>query len=70
MTAAKPAPTPGYSYRLTIFFAADKHGRKVAYRWSWLAGRAIRISLADAEIMQATGTAAVTCCHPLRCAHA
>jgi len=63
-STAKPAP--GYAYRLTIFFTADRRGRKVAYHFSCLAGRAIRLPLADAELMQATGTADVTCCHPLR----
>ena len=61
----RPAPTPGYSYRLVIFFASQK-GRKVAYRFSYMQFRAFRIPLADAEIMQATGTADVIHCHPMR----
>jgi len=62
--------TPGYSYRITIFFQTDRRGRKVAYYFSFLAGRAIRLPLADAELMAATGTADVTCCHPTKpCTH-
>ena len=68
--AAKPAPTPGYSYRITIWFSTDKRERKIAHYWSFPAFRAIRLSLADAEIMAATGTADVTCCNPtMPCAH-
>ena len=66
MQITRPAPTPGYSRRLTIFFAANARGQRVAYRWCGLACRAIRIPLADAEIMRATDTADVICCHPLR----
>ena len=67
MTATtRPAPTPGYNHRLTIWFATDRRERKVAYYFSTLAGRALRVPLADAELMAATGTADVTCCHPLR----
>lgn len=58
--------TPGYSCRLTIFFATTGRGQRIAHRWCSLAFRAIRIPLADAEIMRATGTADVICCHPLR----
>jgi len=67
MTATtKPAPTPGYNRRLTIFFASDRNGRKVAYYFSHFQFRAFRLPLADAEIMRATETADVVCCHPMR----
>ena len=58
--------TPGYNCRLTIFFATTGRGQRIAYRWCSLAHRAIRIPLADAEIMRATETADVICCHPMR----
>ena len=66
MATVKPTPTPGYNCRLTIFFATQRGGRKVAYYWAASAFRAIRLPLADAEIMRATGTADVICCHPMR----
>lgn len=62
VTATK---TPGYNYRLAIFFT-HHNGRKVAYRWSMWQIRAFRIPLAEAEIMQATGTADMLHCHPMR----
>lgn len=65
-STADRAPTPGYSCRLDIWFQTDKRGRKTAYRWSYAAFRAIRIPLADAEIMAATGTASVLDGHPFR----
>jgi hypothetical protein len=64
-TAETPAPTPGYNCRIMIFFAVQGETR-VAYRWSAAAYRAIRIRLADAEIMKATGTADVLPGHPLK----
>lgn len=65
------AATPGYGYRLRIWFTTDRRGKRTAYYWSYLTGRAIRLPYADAEIMRATGTADVICCHPLReCTHA
>jgi hypothetical protein len=60
------ANTPGYNSRISIWFATDRRGRPVAYMWSALAGRAIRIGYADAEIMRAADTADVLCCHPAR----
>lgn len=65
-----PAPTPGYSRRIAIFFDTTARGQRIAYRWSPLQFRAFRIPLADAEIMRATETADVICCHPMRpCTH-
>ena len=58
-------PTPGYNRRLAIFFTLQS-GRKVAYRYSPMQFRAFRIPLDDAEIMKATETADVICCHPMR----
>lgn len=52
--------TPGYTVRLQIRFAFDKHGRKVAYRLSGACigmVRQIRMSLADAEQFLAEGLA-------------
>lgn len=60
------APTPGYNCRLSIFFATQANGQQVAYRYSWRAGRAIRVSLADAKIWQATDAADVLPGHPWR----
>lgn len=56
--------TPGYNYRLDIWFATDRCGRKVAYYFSFGAGRAIRVSLADAELWAATDLATVIPGHP------
>jgi len=57
--------TPGYNCRLRIWFTVQA-GRKVAYYWAPQATRAIRLSPDKAEIMKATGTADVICCHPMR----
>lgn len=66
MTTTKntEAPTPGYNRRLEIFFTTSKSGKRLAYRWSCFQLRAFRIPLADAEIMQATGTADMLPGHP------
>lgn len=58
--------TPGYTHRLDIWFATDRNGRKVAYRWCHGAGRAVRVSLADAELWAATDSATVLPGHPLK----
>lgn len=58
--------TPGYNNRLQIFFQNDKHGRKVAYRWSYGAGRAVRMSLTDAELFTTTGQADLLPGHPFK----
>ena len=64
------AKTPGYNCRLTIFFAATKSGKPRAYYWSAWQLRAFPLPLAEAEIMRASETADVICCHPLRpCTH-
>lgn len=62
-TAAK---TPGYSYRIGIWFQTTKRGQRVAYYWSYDAGRAIRISLTDAELLIATNQADQHPGHPLK----
>jgi len=58
--------TPGYSTRLAIFFDHDKHGRKVAYRWSGMQLRAFRMKLAEAETLIAQGLADLIDGHPLK----
>ena len=58
--------TPGYNTRLAIFFAADKNGRKVAYRWSPVQMRAFRMNLADAEMFVATESATLLAGHPMK----
>lgn len=52
--------------RPDIWFTTDRNGRKVAYRWNWGAGRAVRMSLADAELWAATDAANVVDGHPLK----
>jgi hypothetical protein len=61
MTTTK---TPGYNTRVEIFFATDKRGRKVAYYMSF--GRAIRMSLANAELFVATDAADLLPGHPFK----
>lgn len=63
-TTATTSKTPGFNCRLAIFFDHDKNGRKIAYRWSH--GRAIRMSLADAELFIATEQADQISGHPLK----
>lgn len=58
--------TPGYNTRLAIFFAPDKNGRKVAYRWSGRQMRAFRMRLADAEMFIATDAATLLAGHPMK----
>jgi len=68
MTATQntKAKTPGYNRRLEIFFATSKSGKRLAYYWSMYQLRAFRLPLDEAEIMRATETADVICCHPMR----
>jgi hypothetical protein len=68
MTQANIVKTPGYNCRLAIFFQYDKNGRKVAYYWSGRLGygRAIRMSLADAELFIAQEQADLLPGHPLK----
>jgi hypothetical protein len=66
MKADITSRTPGYNCRLVIWFTVEAGGRQVAYYWAPQATRAIRLPLDKAKIMEATGTADVTCCHPLR----
>lgn len=61
--------TPGYNRHLEIFFATDKRGNRRAYYWSTGQMRSFPLPLADAEIMQATGTADVLCCKPFQPRH-
>lgn len=61
-----PAPTPGYNHRLTIWFTTARGGRPMAWHYSWGAGRAMRLPLADAEIMRASDTADVVCGNPTK----
>lgn len=56
MTNTK-TPTPGYNTHLEVFFSTDKHGRKLAHRFSRRQFRAFRMPLADAEFFVAAGQA-------------
>ena len=58
--------TPGFNTRIAIFFDHDKHGRKIAYRWSRPAMRAIRMSLTDAELFIAQDQADRIPGHPFK----
>lgn len=58
--------TPGYNCRLVLFFARDKRGKKIAYRWSGSQMRAFRISLVEAENFLAQGQADKIDNHPLK----
>lgn len=64
MTTGTLPVTPGYNTHLEIFFKPDKRGRKAAYRMSQM--RAIRISLADAELFIAQGQATQLDGHPMK----
>jgi len=66
MTAAAPAKTPGYNHRIAIWFQTTRRGQRTAWYWSFAAFRAIRLPLADAELMAATDTADVIPCHPFK----
>jgi hypothetical protein len=56
-TTSTATRTPGYNYRLEIFFGTDKRGRKIAHRWSTQQLRSFRMPLAEAELLVATGQA-------------
>lgn len=56
-TATRPIPE--------IWFQTTRTGRRTAYRFSYGAGRAIRIGLVDAELLIATGAAALIPHHPI-----
>lgn len=60
--------TPGYNSRIAIFFQSDKNGRKLAYYWSGRCGygRAIRMSLKNAEMFVAQDLADLLPGHPLK----
>lgn len=58
--------TPGYNCRIGIFYDLDKRGRRIAYRWSRLGMRAIRMPLAEADALIAQGGADHLPCHPIK----
>ena len=60
------AKTPGFNCRLAIWFTTTKTGKPRAWYIGRQSTRAFPLRLADAEIMRATGTAEVLCCHPWR----
>lgn len=60
------ANTPGFNCRLAVFFDHDKHGRKLAFRWSPMQFRAFRMPLADAELFVATEAADLLPGHPMK----
>ena len=62
------AKTPGYAHRLSIWFKTTKRGQRTAWYFSTLAGRAIRVGLADAELFIAQGQADRIDGHPLQSA--
>ena len=55
---------PGYNTGIAVWFSTDRKGREIAHRWSQ--GRAIRMPLADAKALLATGDAVRWPGHPLR----
>ena len=57
MRLHRTSHTPGYNRRLIIEFKVDRRGRRYAQYWSSAAFRSIRVSVADAELWIATGTA-------------
>lgn len=67
-TDSEPAAstTPGYSSRLRIWFTTTGSGRRTAWYYSWPAQRAIRVSVADAELWLAADLADRSCGHPLK----
>lgn len=58
--------TPGYSYRLGIWFQTTKRGQRTAYYWSFPAMRAIRIGVTEAELFVATDKADLLAGHPMK----
>jgi hypothetical protein len=51
------AKTPGFNCRIAIAFTADKHGRPIAYRWSFPGMRWIRMGYDAAKLHVAAGEA-------------
>jgi hypothetical protein len=49
--------TPGFNTRISIAFTADKNGKPIAYYWSSLAMRWIRIGYDKAKMLVSTGGA-------------
>jgi len=66
ITATSPGNTPGFSYRLDIWFSRDGRGREMAWYWSYRAIRAIRLPLADAKLFIAQDQANQVAGHPFR----
>lgn len=58
--------TPGYVERLSIWFATDKNGKRVAYRWSASQFRGFRMGLAEAELFIAQDLADEISGHPMK----
>ena len=67
MTTTAKANTPGFNCHLEIFFSTDKHGRKLAHRFSRSQFRAFRMPLADAELFVAQGQATEIPGNPMKC---
>lgn len=51
------ANTPGFNCRISIAFTADKNGKPVAYRWSAMAMRWIKMAHAEAKMLVSTEAA-------------
>jgi len=49
-----------------IAFTADQHGRPLAYRWSWLGMRWLRVALDAAKLDLSTGAAIEVAYSPAR----
>jgi hypothetical protein len=49
--------TPGFNSRISIAFTADKNGKPIAYYWSSLAMRWIRIGYDRAKTLVSAGDA-------------
>lgn len=49
--------TPGFNTRISIAFTADKNGKPVAYRWSRMGMRWIKMAYAEAKMLVATEVA-------------
>lgn len=63
---ADPYQHPRVTCHLSVFFQSDRHGRKVAYRWSGQQMRAFRMRLTDAEVFVAQGLATDIGHHPMK----
>jgi hypothetical protein len=45
---------------VSVKFTTDRNGKRRAYRWSWTAARWFPMGINEAEILVATGAAAVS----------